>query len=60
MPSRRKKSLHHNLGDKNVIFHSEHRSKRGRLYDRGNVHSKMKRDRLQAIKNKELERDGIL
>lgn len=28
--ARRIKSLHHNLGDKNVVFHREHRSKRRR------------------------------
>jgi len=33
MASRRYKSLHFNLGDgENVIFHREHRSKRGRTF----------------------------
>ncbi len=31
MPARRNKSLHHNLKEgKNVVYHREHRSKRGR------------------------------
>jgi len=30
MAARRVKSLHHNLGDRNVPYHREHRSKRGR------------------------------
>lgn len=30
MSQRRVKSLHFNLGEKNVVFHHEHRSKRGR------------------------------
>lgn len=28
--ARRMKSIHHNLGDKNVVFHREHRSKKNR------------------------------
>jgi len=30
MPSRRYHSLHHNLEEKNVVFHREHRSKKGK------------------------------
>lgn len=30
MSARRIQSLHHNLGEKNVVFHREHRSKKGR------------------------------
>jgi len=43
MPKRRKKALHFNLefqdpfqSNKNVQYHSEHRSKRGRIYERDN------------------------
>lgn len=28
--ARRAKSFHHNLGEGNVVYHREHRSKRGR------------------------------
>lgn len=28
----RAKALHHSLGDKNIIFHREHRSKKGRKF----------------------------
>lgn len=31
--ARRAHSLHHNLGDRNVVFHHEHRSKQNRTKD---------------------------
>lgn len=34
MSARRVKSLHHNLGTKNVVFHREHRSKKNRRIKR--------------------------
>lgn len=53
MPARRKQSLHFNLGNKNVMFHREHRSKRGRVKD-----AKWKRINRLQFKNhqKKLEK----
>ena len=49
--SRRIKSLHHNLGDNNVIFHREHRSKKGRKFDKPtSLASKLYRKRKEDLK----------
>jgi hypothetical protein len=48
--ARRVKSLHHNLGDKNVVFHREHRSKKNRR----NI-SKMGLERARQYKLRKLE-----
>jgi hypothetical protein len=46
---RRVKSLHHNLGDKNVVFHREHRTKKNRRFL-----SKLWRQKLTEFKRKKL------
>lgn len=48
--ARRVKSFHHNLGEKNVVFHREHRSKKNRR----NL-SKLWRQKLTEFKRKKLE-----
>lgn len=57
--ARRIKSLHHNLGDKNVIYHREHRAKRK---GRNNTsHKQTSIDyRRKVIKLKEQELDNEL
>lgn len=53
--SRRTKSLHHNLKNKNIPFHREHRSKRNRRFiDDDSIGFKKKRE---ALRMKELEND---
>ena len=47
---RRVKSFHHNLGDKNVVFHREHRSKKNRR-NRSNFQRKL----TAEFKHKKLE-----
>lgn len=55
--SRRVQSLHHNLGDKNMVFHREHRSKKNRrlhgLYQKRLNNDKRKK--IEEIRLRELE-----
>ncbi len=55
----RVKSLHHNLGDKNVVFHRNHTSKKNRKKNakyRGLFNLDRKR-KIEAQKLKELENE---
>lgn len=57
MSARRVKSLHHNLGDKNVPFHRDHRSKKGREKNYFDTSSEIRKKKLEKLKLREIERD---
>lgn len=52
--ARRIKSLHHNLGDKNVIFHREHRAKKNRTPN-GRYQKKLRADKRREIEELQLK-----
>lgn len=60
MTARRVKSLHHNLGEGNVVFHREHRSKKNRSFNAKDVYARRKKERVRALKIRDIERYGAL
>lgn len=55
MTARRIKSLHHNLGNKNVVFHREHIAKKNRNRNVNDVSRKLRKKKLEKLKLEELE-----
>lgn len=56
MTARRVQSLHHNLGDKNVVFHREHRSKKNRKKYAKDMDAQNRKRKIEALRLKELEK----